>query len=107
MPNNPLLSLIVRQLIITIGNVSLFYLLVLSILWLFKIKNPSLRYLFLVVPLIKGLSTLTRVPVGVVGRPHGALFVTFQLAGPTFIPKAPLNIDTFNWTIFAIPKNTW
>lgn len=105
--SDPLLSLIVRQLIIAIGNVTIFYLIVLFIFWLFKIKNPSIRYFFLVIPLVKGLSILTRESVGIVGRPRGALFVTFRLANPLFIPRAPLDIDSFNLATFAVPKNSW
>jgi len=107
MPNDPLLSLIVRQLIIAIGNVTIFYLIVIFFFWFFKIKNPAIRYLFLAIPLLKGLSILTRESVSIVGRPHGALFVTFQLANPAFTPNTQLNMDSFNWAGFATPKNNW
>lgn len=101
---DPLLPLIIRQLVTTIGAVGLFYLIVLTLTRLLRIKNPSIKYLFLTVPLIKGLLMLTREPVKVVGLQKGVLFFQVRAADPRFLPRGLLaDINT----AYAVSSNNW
>ncbi len=99
---------VTHRLIMSIATSALWLAITLVLLWLLRVKNPSVRYLFLLVPLVKSLLALVREQPRV--EPFDGVFIFItqftNLAG--FIPDLPDNIrGPFEPSSALVQLNVW
>ncbi len=80
---------VTHRVIMSVATCALWLAITLVVLWLLRVKNPAVRYLFLLVPLVKSLLALVREKPQV--EPFDGVFIfSTQFLNPSgFIPDIP------------------